>query len=265
MHLDPVAHNARVRIPDKAAYPPRGVPDGDALEDATARALERLAGLQQLLHADGRYGMLVVLQGRDASGKDGVIRRVLGACNPLGVRVAAFAAPTEDERQHDFLWRVHQQTPRRGQIGVFNRSHYEDVLVVRVRGLAPKKVWKARYDQINAFESTLTAAGIVVVKFFLHVSRAEQERRLLDRLDDPTEHWKFNRGDLAVRERWDDYQAAYTEAIARTTTDEAPWFVVPADRKWYRNWAVSTILVEALEALDPQFPVSDGLSDITVT
>ncbi len=257
MHLDPVSHNARVRLPDKAARPPRGVPDGDALEEATARALDRLAELQHRLHADCRYGMLVVLQGRDASGKDGVIRRVLGACNPLGLRVAAFAAPTEDERLHDFLWRVHREVPRLGQIAVFNRSHYEDVLVPRVHGLVPKKVWKARYDQINAFEATLTAAGIVVLKFFLHVSHAEQGRRLLDRLDDPTERWKFDPHDLDDRVRWDAFTDAYQDAIARCSTPDAPWYVVPADDKPVRDYLVAQTLVRALRRLDLRFPEPD--------
>ena len=257
MHLDPVAHNARVRLPDKAAHPPRGVPKGDELEDAPARALERLADLQARLYAECRQGVLIVLQGRDASGKDGVVRRVLGACSPLGLRVAAFGAPTEEELRHDFLWRVHQHVPPVGFVGVFNRSHYEEVLVPRVHGLVPKKVWKARYDQINAFEATLAAARVTVLKFFLHVSRAEQERRLLDRLDDPTEQWKFDPADLEDRRRWDDYTDAYQDAISRCSTAHAPWFVVPADDKPVRDYLVARTLVRALRRLEPRFPDPD--------
>ncbi|GLC23701.1 PPK2 family polyphosphate kinase [Roseisolibacter agri] len=257
MHLDPIAHNARVRLPDKLAHPPRGVPEGLELEEATARALDRVGDLQQRLYADGRYGMLVVLQGRDASGKDGTIRKVFGACSPLGLHIAAFGVPSTIERGHDFLWRVHQQVPGLRYLGVFNRSHYEDVLVARVRGLVPKKVWKARYDQINAFEATLTAAGISVLKFFLHVSREEQGRRLLERLDEPEKRWKFDPGDLDDRDRWDDYTEAYEDALSRCSTPDAPWFLVPADDKRVRDYLIARTLQRALKGLDLRYPEPD--------
>ena len=245
---------------------PSGAPgDKDATVEATAVLNARLGELQERLYAEGSRSLLVVLQAMDAGGKDGTVKHVFSGVNPAGVGVTSFKVPSEEELAHDFLWRIHAEVPARGHIGVFNRSHYEDVLVVRVDEIVPEAVWRPRYDAIWAFEHHLATEGTAIVKIFLHISKEEQAERFQARLDDETKHWKFNRGDLAVRERWDDYRAAYSEAIARTTTDEAPWFVVPADRKWYRNWAVSTILVEALEALDPQYPVQgEDLSDVTV-
>ncbi len=202
----------------------------------------------------------------DAGGKDGTIRTVMTGVNPAGVRVASFGVPSEEERAHDFLWRIHRQLPERGQIGVFNRSHYEDVLVVRVHGLVPKAVWRRRYRQIREFERMLTEEGTTVVKLFLHVSKDEQRARLQDRIDSPDERWKFRKGDLDDRALWDDYMAAFRDALRTTSTDDAPWYVVPADRKWARNLAVARILRHHLEQLDPQFPAAeDGIEGLVVT
>ncbi len=209
--------------------------------------------------------MLVVLQAMDAGGKDGTVKHVFSGVNPAGVRVVSFKEPSATELAHDFLWRVHRATPPRGEIGIFNRSHYEEVLIARVDELVPKDRWQARYDVIRNFEHSLVAEGTTVVKLFLHISRDEQKRRFEARLSDPRRNWKFSAADLAVRAKWDDYRAAYDEAIERTSTHDAPWFVVPADRKWYRNWAVSTILVDALERLDPQYPPPEsGLDRVKV-
>ena len=257
MHLDPIAPGTRVRLTDKAARGPRGLPEGRALEDALGQALDRLNEMQQRFYSDGRRALLVVLQGRDASGKDGVIRRVFGACNPLGLRITAFAAPSDVERSHDYLWRVHRAVPPRRYIGIFNRSHYEDVLVARVRGLVPKKVWRERYAQINAFEAMLAASGTVVAKFFLHVSRRAQGERLLERLDDPVKHWKFDPGDLDDRDRWDDYTDAYTDVLSRCSTDVAPWYVVPADDKKVRDYLIARTLLRTLKRLELRYPTPD--------
>jgi PPK2 family polyphosphate:nucleotide phosphotransferase len=225
----------------------------------------KLHDLQERFYAESKRSLLVVLQAMDAGGKDGTIEHVFKGMNPQGVRVATFKAPTELELAHDFLWRVHQQVPKDGEIGVFNRSHYEDVLVVRVHDLVPKHEWKARYEHIRAFERTLVESGTTIVKLFLHISKEEQRQRLQARLDDPTKHWKFNVADLSERECWADYQRAFEHAIAETASEDAPWYVVPADRKWYRNWAVLRILTETLEELDPQFPPpKDDLSGVVI-
>lgn len=246
---------------------PRAAPgDKEATVAATAALTERLGELQERLFAEDRRSLLVVLQALDAGGKDGTVKHVFRGINPAGVRITSFKAPNEAELAHDFLWRVHSRLPARGEIGVFNRSHYEDVLAVRVGNLAPEGVWRPRLDSIRAWERHLVLEGTTIVKLFLHISRKEQAERLQARLDDPSKHWKFRLADLDVRSRWDDYQAAYHETLERTTTDEAPWFVVPADRKWYRNWVVSTILVDALEGMDPQYPQSpDDLTGVIVS
>ena len=210
----------------------------------------RLELLQERLWAEHKHKVLVLLQGMDTSGKDGVIRKVFERVNPLGVRVAAFKAPTPEELDHDFLWRVHPKVPGRGEMVIFNRSQYEDVLVPRVRKLVPDKVWKARYDQINEFERLLADTGTTVLKFFLYISKDEQKKRLQERLDDPEKHWKFRRGDLEDRALWDDYMKAYEDLLARTSTDHAPWYVIPADKKWYRNLVIASVLVETLDKLD---------------
>ena len=215
---------------------------------------DRLAELQYLLYAEGRHAVLVVLQAMDAGGKDGTIRHVMSGVNPQGCRVTSFKKPTPQELAHDFLWRIHKAVPARGEIGIFNRSHYEDVLVVRVHGLVPKAVWSRRYRQINAFERILADNGVTLLKFFLHIGKAEQRQRLQDRIDTPEKHWKVNPADLDERKLWDDYMRAYEDALSRCSTAYAPWFIIPANRKWFRNLAVSEILVETLEGLDMEFP-----------
>lgn len=210
---------------------------------------QRLHALQTMLWAEHDRRVLVVLQGMDTSGKDGTISHVFQGVNPLGVRVTAFREPSQEELDHDFLWRVHAKVPGAGELGIFNRSHYESVLVERVQKLVPPTVWKARYGLINDFERLLADNGTTVLKFFLHIDRDEQRKRLEERLADPEKRWKFSLSDLDDRKRWDAYMAAYDEAISRTSTDQAPWFVVPANKKWYRNLVVATVLVEALESL----------------
>jgi PPK2 family polyphosphate:nucleotide phosphotransferase len=226
---------------------------------------ERLDELQDLLYAAHDKKVLIVLQGMDTSGKDGTIRSVFHTVDPLGIRVASFKAPTSEELDHDFLWRVHRQVPGKGEVAIFNRSHYEDVLVVRVRELVPAKVWRARFDQINEFEKMLAGTGTVIVKFFLHISKDEQKKRLQKRLDNPAKRWKFNRGDLEERKLWDKYMQAYEDVLNRTSTDHAPWYVVPADAKWFRNVVVSRVLVDTLEGLDLEYPKAEkGLEGVTV-
>ncbi|QFU16126.1 polyphosphate kinase 2 family protein [Microvirga thermotolerans] len=234
--------------------------DGSAFEDedATKAETDRLSrdidALQDRLYAEGRRSLLVVLQGTDTAGKDGTIRGVFNATGPIGVSVTAFRRPTETELAHDFLWRAHLACPKRGMIGIFNRSHYEDVLVAKVRGLAPDKVIEQRYEQINAFEKMLTENGTVVLKFMLHISKDEQKERLQERLDNPRKHWKFNPGDLEDRKSWDDFQKAYEALLNACSTEWAPWYVVPADRKWVRNGIVARIVKATLEDMDPQYP-----------
>ncbi|MEY2402743.1 MAG: hypothetical protein QOD38_294 [Acidimicrobiaceae bacterium] len=225
---------------------------------------EHLFSLQERLWAEGTRSLLVVLQALDTGGKDGAIRHVFRGVNPVGVRVTSFKAPSEEERRHDFLWRAHRAVPAAGEIGIFNRSHYEDVLIVRVHGWVPEAVWRARYDAINDFERHLTEAGTTIVKLWLHISPQEQAKRLRARLEDPTKHWKFNPEDLEERKHWNDYMTAAEEMLQRTSTSDAPWYVVPADRKWYRNWVVSRILTETLAAMDPQYPDPKDLDHIDI-
>jgi len=237
---------------------PASTPGASGNRAATQAAIpelnERLFVLQDRLWAEARRSLLVVLQGMDAAGKDGTIKHVFKVVNPQGTRVAIFKEPTPEELSHDFLWRVHQRAPRAGEIGIFNRSHYEDVLVARVDRLVEKRVWMARYELINAFERVLAHGGTTTIKLFLHISHEEQGRRLTKRLERPDKRWKASRSDFTERARWDDYRAAYTEALERTSSDTAPWYVVPADHKWYRNWVVSRVLIETLEAMDPRYP-----------
>jgi PPK2 family polyphosphate:nucleotide phosphotransferase len=214
----------------------------------------RLEVLQEALWAEHRRKVLVVLQGMDTSGKDGTISHVFEGVNPLGVRVVAFKAPTPEELDHDFLWRVHAKVPGQGEMVIFNRSHYEDVLVARVMKLVPPEVWRPRYDQINDFERLLAETGTVILKFFLHISKDEQKERLQARLDDPRKRWKFRKGDLIDRAHWDQYMEAYEEALVRTSHKHAPWYVVPADKKWYRNLFIAEVLVQALEDLKIKVP-----------
>jgi PPK2 family polyphosphate:nucleotide phosphotransferase len=226
---------------------------------------ERIAELQEKLYATKAAKVLIVLQGMDTSGKDSTTRRVFGAGSPLGIDVAAFGRPTDVELAHDYLWRVQARTPADGEIVVFNRSHYEDVLVVRVEELVPEERWRRRYDHIVDFERRLADEGTLILKFFLHISRGEQRARLQERIDNPQKHWKFERADLAVRARWDDYAAAYEEAMSRTSTSHAPWFVVPSDQKWYRDLVVGSVVVDALERLDMPWPDPEpGIADLRV-
>lgn len=226
----------------------------------------RLAGLQERLWAESQQKLLIVLQAMDTGGKDGTIRHVFTGVNPQGIRVHNLGRPTEAELAHDFLWRVHSKTPANGEIAIFNRSHYEDVLVVRVDSLVPKERWSRRFDHIRDFEQLLVDEGTTIVKLFLNISRHEQRDRLQARLDRPDKNWKFETGDLRTRASWDDYMVAFEEAISRTSTAEAPWYVVPANRKWYRNLVVSSILIDTLERMNPQFPEPEvGLDQIVVT
>jgi PPK2 family polyphosphate:nucleotide phosphotransferase len=225
----------------------------------TAKQLDRLSDLQDRIWAEAKRGVLVVLQGIDAAGKDGTIKKVMEAFNPQGCPVSSFKVPSTDELAHDYLWRVHKRVPGKGEIGVFNRSHYEDVLVVRVHGLVPKPVWSKRYAQINDWERMLSESGTTIVKFFLSIDRDEQRQRFQARYDDPTRRWKFSLGDLEERKLWDDYQAAFNEALSKTSTAWAPWYVIPANHKWFRNLAVSTILAETLAGLKPAYPPAPDL------
>ncbi len=252
--LAPVTPGARISLTDAAAAPPKEMPKREEMDRYLADAGQRLDALQSTLYAEGNRAVLVVLQGRDASGKDGTIRRVFGPLNPQGFSVSSFKAPTPLDLSHDFLWRVHLAVPPRGTIGVFNRSHYEDVLVARVRKLVPESVWRPRYEQINHFERILTQNGVTILKFLLHISREEQRERLLARLDDPAKYWKFSAGDLDDRNRWDQYSEAFEEMLRRTSTDEAPWFLVPADRKHVRDVLVAATVLEALVRLNPRYP-----------
>lgn len=249
------------RDPDDRA----DVESKDVAEALLKLERKRIIGLQERLYAEARQSLLIILQATDTGGKDGTIKHVFKGVNQQGCQVRAFKEPTDIELEHDFLWRYHQQTPRDGYITIFNRSHYEDVLVVRVKNLVQKDVWKQRYEQINTFEKTLSENGTRIVKFFLHISKDEQKERLQARLDDPEKHWKFSKGDLVDRELWDDYQRAYQDAIAKCSTDVAPWYVIPANHKWFRNLAVARIVADTLEEMNPQFPKPEaGLEDIVI-
>lgn len=267
-------------MPDQPLIPPSGEPvslkdydpeytgpfkDKDDARAATEKDLEKLDDLQERLYAEGKHALLIVFQAMDTGGKDGAIRHVFRGCDPQGVQVTSFKVPTPEELAHDFLWRIHQHTPPKGIIGVFNRSHYEDVLVVRVHDLVPKAIWKERYDHINRFEELLTEHGTTILKFFLYISKDEQKRRLEARLNDPNKQWKFSLGDLKERGFWNDYMAAYEEVLTRCNTPRAPWHIVPANHKWYRDYVVTKTVVEALERLNPRFPEPEAdLSGVTV-
>lgn len=243
--------------------------DAAADKNGAPAELERLSReldeLQDVLYAQSRHRLLIVLQGMDTSGKDGTIRHVFSHVDPLGVRVASFKAPSADELAHDYLWRVHREMPRRGEIVVFNRSHYEDVVITRVRGLVDENTWSRRYGHINDFERMLADEGMTIVKFYLHIDKDEQKRRLEARRDDPAKRWKFQPGDLAERKHWDEYMKAYEEAITRTSTDHAPWHIVPSNRKWYRNLVVASVLVNTLRGLGMKYPPpAVSLADVLV-
>jgi PPK2 family polyphosphate:nucleotide phosphotransferase len=257
MKLKPVTSKDDIRLGDAHCTWTDHDKSEDDIERAATKEMGRIGESSQLLYADGSRALLIVLQGRDASGKDGTIRKVFSAVNPQGCSVSSFKVPTELERRHDFLWRIHQMVPARGMIGIFNRSHYEDILVPRVHELVPKKVWSARYDQINDFEHMLVENGVVILKFMLHVSREEQKRRLIERLTDKTKNWKFSAGDLDERKRWDDYTKAYRGILSRTSTEWAPWYIVPADDKDLRNLLVARTIADALDGLDLRYPKAD--------
>jgi PPK2 family polyphosphate:nucleotide phosphotransferase len=251
-----------------AARDPSSTPGAPGDKAATRAVMsdlyDQLREWQGRLWAEGKRSLLVVLQGLDAGGKDGTIRNLFQGLNPQGATVKSFTVPNAEEAAHDFLWRVHQATPPAGGTALFNRSHYEDVLVVRVHQLVPEPVWRARYDLINGFEALLAHRGTTVVKFVLHISKDEQRRRLQQRLTDPRKRWKFSLGDLEDRAHWDEYQEAYEEALRRTSTATAPWYVIPADRKWYRNWAVTTVLIDTLRELDPDYPDPPDLGSVEI-
>ena len=259
----PVGENVRL-----AEYDPRYVAADWDKQSASAQIKENTSissSLAYRLYAENRRAVLLILQGMDTSGKDGTIRTVMSGVNPQSFHITSFKQPSLEELDHDFLWRIHAAVPRRGEIGIFNRSHYEDVLIVRVHNLVAEKEWQSRYQRINEFEELLVEGGVTIVKCFLHISKEEQRKRLQARLDNPDKRWKFNRGDLAERKLWDDYQQAYEDALTRCHTHHAPWHIIPSDRKWYRNLVVSKILRETLEKLAPQFPEAEpGLADIVV-
>lgn len=227
---------------------------------------DRLGKLQQRLYAENQRSLLIVLQAMDTGGKDGTIKNVFSGVNPQGCRVWSFKKPSEEESSHDFLWRYHQRTPQRGMITIFNRSHYEDVLIVRVKQLVPEEIWRKRYHVINEFEQTLTLSNITVIKFFLNISKDEQKRRLESRLQDPDKRWKFSINDIKERHLWDDYQLAFEDAINNCSTAYAPWYVVPANKKWYRNLVIARAIADTLEAMNPQYPPAEqGLENITIS
>ena len=266
MHMYRIPPDTRVDLSD---WDPRDRSRFDGGKKASKAVLEmlngRLRNLQELLYAEGKHKLLIVLQATDTGGKDGVIRHVFRGVNPQGVKVANFKVPTPKELAHDYLWRIHQHTPGSGEIAIFNRSHYEDVLVVRVHELVPQDVWERRFDHINAFERMLADEGTTVLKFYLHISKEEQRERLQSRLDTPEKQWKFNVGDLKDRALWDDFAAAYEDMLSKTSTPWAPWYVVPADRKWYRNLVIGTTLVETLTNLDMAYPdPEDNLDEIEI-
>jgi PPK2 family polyphosphate:nucleotide phosphotransferase len=255
----------RVRLKDYDPGYSGGFEGRGEVADQVKADLARLSALQEVLYAESTRAVLIIVQGIDTGGKDGTIRHVFRGLNPQGVQVTSFKQPSREELSHDFLWRIHRRTPPKGIIGVFNRSHYEDVLIVRVHNLVAKRIWKERYDHINRFEEILHEHDTLILKFFLYISKDEQKRRLESRRDDPSKQWKFSPADLKEREHWDSYMEAYEEMLTRCNTEYAPWHIVPGNRKWYRNYVVSRAVVEALEKLNPQYPPApDGIADIVV-
>jgi len=240
-----------------------GLSDKKQTVEEMQEDFKQLSDLQYLLYAENKRSVLIILQAMDAGGKDGTVRHVMGPLNPQSCKVTSFKAPTEEELAHDFLWRIHKEVPRHGEIRVFNRSHYEDVLIVRVRELAPTAVWSKRFEQINHFEKMLAANNVHILKFYLHISKTEQLRRLEKRLKDPTKYWKADPQDFEERKRWGTYMKAYEDVLNKTSTCDAPWFVIPADHKWFRNYAISKILLETLSDLKMEFPkAAPGLKNI---
>ena len=249
-----VDSNSRVKLDEIDASYKGEKEDKDSAQAELEKNTQRLHDLQYLMYAENKCSLLIVLQGMDAAGKDGIIDHVLTVMNPQGCRVYGFKTPSAEELAHDYLWRIHQAAPRKGYVSVFNRSHYEDVLVVRVHNLVPKEVWSKRYDEINAFERQLFDNGTHILKFYLHIDKEEQLARFKQRLDDPNRHWKISESDYAEREYWQDYERAYEDAISKCSTDYAPWFIIPSNHKWFRNLVVSQILVNTLESLNMKFP-----------
>lgn len=249
-----VAPGKKFRLKDRKTDDTGDFKSKDDAADPTAKNLKKLDELQEVLYAQAKYSVLIVLQAMDAGGKDGAIEHVFSGVNPQGCSVTSFKAPSTLERSHDFLWRHHLAVPGKGMIGIFNRSHYEAVLVERVKGIVPEKVWSRRYDHINAFEGMLADEGVLILKFFLHISKDEQKERFQSRLDDAEKHWKFNPDDVEARAEWDEYQDAYEDAMRRCSTPAAPWFVVPSDRKWFRNWVLSDTIVRAMQKLNLKYP-----------
>jgi PPK2 family polyphosphate:nucleotide phosphotransferase len=260
-----VAPGTKVRLAD---FDPRHVEEKWKKKSAREQEQKNVAALVDLayrLYAEDRRALLLVLQGMDTAGKDGTIRCVMSGVNPQSCQVVSFKQPSAEELDHDFLWRIHKAVPRHGHIGIFNRSQYEDVLVVRVHKLAPEAEWKSRYERINEFEKLLTEGGLTIVKCFLHISKEEQRQRLQARLDDPDKRWRFSQGDIAERKLWDDYQQAYEDALTKCNTEHAPWHIIPADRKWYRNLVISQLVRDTLERMDPQYPpATAGLENVVV-
>ena len=257
MNIEPVPFDESVSL---AAYDPD---EKGGLEKKQARKqikqnLARMADLQELMFAEGKHALLIVLQAMDAGGKDSTIRHVMEAFNPQGCHVVGFGVPTEEELGHDFLWRIHPHTPCRGFVSIFNRSHYEDVLIVRVNELVPEAVWQKRYEQINHFEKLLADSGVTILKFFLYISKEEQKERFEERLARPQKHWKFNPADLKTRAQWDEYMHAFEDLLSRCSHPWAPWYVVPANRKWYRNLFVSSVIVQTMERLEMRYPEPEG-------
>jgi len=260
----PIRITARIRLRDFDPDDCGGV-EKDETRDKTRKLCERIGELQHLLYANATHAVIILLQGMDGSGKDSTGASVLEFVTPAGVQTTNFKAPSAEEVAHDFLWRVHKAVPRYGCVGLFNRSHYEDVLIVRVLGLQPEKVWRDRYEQINAFEKLISDNRVVLLKFFLHISKEEQAERFRERLDNPTKHWKFSVADLKMRERWDDFQRAYEDAINQCSTKHAPWHIVPANRKWFRDYVVASVVVDALEQLNLKWPkCKDDLSKVKI-
>jgi PPK2 family polyphosphate:nucleotide phosphotransferase len=257
MKLKPVTSKKDIKLGDAhARWPDNGKSDKE-LDRLGEKESARISELQRVFYADSRFALLIVLQGRDASGKDGTIRKVFSSVNPQGCAVSSFKAPTDLEQRHDFLWRIHQHVPPRGMIGIFNRSHYEDILVPRVHDLVPKKVWTSRYDQINEFEHMLCENHVVILKFMLHISRDEQKKRFEERLADETKNWKFRVGDLDDRKHWDLFTKAYRGILENTSTEWAPWYIVPADDNDLRDVLVARTVADTLESLDLRYPKPD--------
>ncbi len=255
----------RVRLKDYDPGYTGGYEREEEIQGKLEKDLEKLRDLQETLYAEGKRSVLIILQGIDTGGKDGTIRHVFRGLNPQGVQITAFKVPSAEEISHDFLWRIHRHTPPKGVIGVFNRSQYEDVLIVRVHGLVPKKIWKERYDHINRFEETLVEHDTLVLKFFLYISKEEQKERLEARRDDPKKQWKFALGDLKERELWDAYLEAYEDMLTRCNTEYAPWHIVPANKKWYRNLVVTSAIIRAMGKLDLAYPQPpEGIATVVV-